>query len=84
MNTLIAVATDLVLSLRLSLTFYVAITNYSLIYGQLRLETIHLIRGDKYNIYTTSLRSRGRSITYSSNALIIKYVVPSTRFYKIV
>ena len=69
---LMAVETDSAISSRDSLTLCPALTNRSSISGQLRLDTSHLIIGDKDDFSMTKSNNFGKFSMHSSGASIIK------------
>src|SRR5436305_13574703 len=71
-----AVETDSALSSRDSLTLRPALSSRSSMSGQLRLEMIHLTRGDIDDFWTMKSNSFGKSAaTHSSSASMIKEVL---------
>ena len=73
-NVVIVAETDFSLSSRHSLTFCAKVSRSFLILSQLRLETIYLIQ-DIHEVCTIKSNNFGKSATYSSSALMIKYML---------
>lgn len=57
---------------RCSLAFYVTVSRAFSILSQLRLETIHLTRGETDDFSTIKSNNFGKSTTHSSSASMIK------------
>jgi hypothetical protein len=75
MKAATAVETESSLSSRDSLVFCVAVLRFFSMIGQLRLETIYLIRGYIDDMRTMKSNNLGKSVAHSSSASTTRYVL---------